>query len=384
MSSQDDPPQLPPRRHHPGQESLPSLHEGRMSLPYSSSDDLQLVSHSSQELASYRSHGNTFSSKAHTIRSGGSFKETRQPSTLELYFYCEECVKCEKSKSLGSRNVKWRPSQKKKFVFNADRSTDVVDGHDSTDEGTEPRIYEEIDTEWLEKVRTMISANSDQDPPFTEQGPGVDDSVPPRSFELERPTGPQADISEMGENAGDNSVSQDRWSEQNAVEETYVRMDYYSSSRSQVLDNGSILSPDNIYQSMEEINPLLRDMETTRMGNPSRGESNDDESIDNESNDADIEHKSNLISDALRRSLDITNDINDIEADLEIAKDIDEKDTAIVEESPEMSAVGDAVKEKDANCRKIETAFIEKDDEGINCDEILELSEFPEQFNTRL
>jgi len=375
MSSQDDPPQLPPRRHPTGQESLPSLHEGKMSLLHSSSDDLQLVSQSSQDSASYRSHGNTFSSKAHTIRSGGSFKETRKPCTLELYFYCEECVKCEKSNSLGSRNFKRRPSQKEKFIFNADKLTDIVDGHDSTNGDTEPRIYEEIDTEWLEKVRNMISTSSDQDPPYTEQE--VDGGVPLQSFELKSPTGPQAVISEKGVNVSGSSVSQDRLSEQNAVEEIYVRMDYYSSSRSQVLDSDAMLTPDDLYQSMEEMNPVLRDMETARIGNPPRSDSND-----NENDDTDIEHRSDIISDALRRSLNITNGINDIEAGHGTEKDIDEKSTAIVEERSEVSAVSNAMKE--ADFREIEATFIEKEDKGINCDETLQLSQFPEQFNTKL
>ena len=78
------------------------------------------------------------------------------PSSADEYFYCEKCVR---SSSSGSKGIKRRISQKEKLKANMEKPTECDDDYDVTDAHDGTRIYEEIDNEWLEMVRNMISTS---------------------------------------------------------------------------------------------------------------------------------------------------------------------------------------------------------------------------------
>lgn len=92
------------------------------------------------------------------VRRGRSWHEQRLPSALDEYFHCDKCARKDSldGKTFGHRfSQKKRPTNKDQKGFVPSNDVTLAESTYDVDTG---RIYEEIDNEWVEKVRKMITA----------------------------------------------------------------------------------------------------------------------------------------------------------------------------------------------------------------------------------
>ena len=283
MSSEDEPPQLPPRRRRNSQESLPSLREDEKSICSSCSDDLEIKSRDIRQWETDQSNSVSrgFSLPRPPTRRAASLKERKPVTLLDEYFYCE---KCERSNSLSSKSFKRRSSQKKKFVRNRGGILlDKDDNYDSIDDYNDNSIYEEIDNEWLEMVRNMIAAaDTGQASHATAKAAKSDVISPPQKYvigENVEADGAKSEatqtaiVSEKAEtgavkaepvtakDTNDDVSAPPQRSSYNENDSSNPNDDIYVDMKVFHEDLDYDVSHDGIYETMEEINAVLENKE---------------------------------------------------------------------------------------------------------------------------
>ena len=370
ISSDDEPPQLPPPRRGSHQGILPSLLEDQNLTQCHSSGDFEKNVHKNPHLPPDESFplGRLMSSKKQRARRAASLKELKTQSSFDEYFYCE---KCQKGKSLGSKGIKRRASHNEKLIKNAEKYVGEDKSYDSTDAYVEARVYEEIDDKWLEMVRNMIAASETKEA-STEtaretkcdvisfsQTDSLEHFRESKSVCFSTSNGVHEASDKESKFEGD-ATSKDVSNQPDSsnlgeeYEETYVLMNLYGDNCGDDVEFGrealdSTEHENGIYESMEEMVGTLRDLEFT-------GTKNDAQSALN-CTETELSHKV-----ASQEPEEITDIVKGITVDNKIMKNV-------VDKIDSEHTLAD---------------LVQQNKQSIGCFGRLELSGFSEQYNTKL
>eukprot|EP00795_Rhopilema_esculentum_P006360 gene6360-11795_t len=163
VCTEDEPPELPPRGPRKSQSYLPSHKEDQVSIFSDCSEDGGAPPEITTDFAGQKSRSLQRQHRSPVVSRGGSLKDTRKPSLFDEYFFCEKCQSnCVHKPNRGS--IKRRFSDKlKSNLRNEEESVvftnEIAQGFLMDDSD---RIYQEIDSDWLEDVRRLTSQMTSQ------------------------------------------------------------------------------------------------------------------------------------------------------------------------------------------------------------------------------